>query len=125
MTFSRPGPMTRRIATALIAVLTLGALAGCSFGASADRDGLMTSLQEVTGLTAGEAQCSVDLLEENADYAKDVDGNLVSRSEVSPGNGEVMSFDEVLTEVADGESDVDGLVPAFERDLAQAVSACT
>ncbi len=120
----RPRPAARRaLARPLAFALILGfTVSACSFGEQADRDGLMTALQDVTGLTEEQAECSVDHFEDNADYAVDGDGNLVAAD--TPGS-EQLPLDDVYEEVDDGSSDIEGLVPAFEQDLAEAVNACT
>jgi hypothetical protein len=101
---------TRLLFLLLAAPLLLGAC-GADPG---DADDLTLALHEVGGLTTEEASCVTDEITENSDY-----------TEFFADSDEPPTLDDVLADVADGESDTEGLYAAFEQDVAAAVTVCT
>lgn len=110
--------MTRRfrLTASLVAASLL--LVGCSSKPDSDPDALAAALVDIADLTTEEAQCVADDITENADYSEFYVEDDGSPQEDPP------SMDDVFDDLGDGKSDVEGLVEAFEQDVADAVTTC-
>lgn len=109
--------MTRRSRLTASLVAASLFLVGCSTGPDSDPEALVAALVNFADLTTEEAQCVADDITENADYSEfyvDDEGN----------KEEPPSEKDLFEDLGDGKSDVEGLVEAFEQDVAAAVTAC-